>query len=217
MELLAQGAAAGRTLAEGLVGDRLDRLEAVVAGRADVRIGGHRRSFGTRPSWHSPLTSAKVYPVAGAVSAVCAAARRPTVGGMEARERQTLAVVAAGGALGGLSRWLVGLAVPWQPPDLPLGTLTVNLVGCVAIGFLLTLWTEGPAPPWWARPFAAVGFVGGFTTFSAFAVEGVRLVDAGAPGTALGYVVLSVVVGVLLVRVSSVLTRRLIGPARGEA
>lgn len=138
------------------------------------------------------------------------------MGRVEARERHILAVVAAGGALGGLSRWAVGLAVPWHPPDLPVATLTVNLVGCVLIGVLLTLWTDGPTPPWWARPFAAVGFVGGFTTFSAFAVEGVQIVDAGAPGMALGYVVVSVVAGVVLVRVSSVLTRRLIGPARGD-
>jgi CrcB protein len=126
-----------------------------------------------------------------------------------------VAAVAAGGALGGLARWAVGLAVPWEPPSVPVATLTVNLVGCIAIGVLLTVWTEGPTPPWWARPFAAVGFVGGFTTFSAFALEGVRLVDAGAPGTAIGYIAVSVVAGLVLVRLSSVLTRRLVGPAGG--
>lgn len=142
--------------------------------------------------------------------------RGPTVGTVEAREWQTLGAVAAGGALGGLARWGVALALPWDPPSLPVATLTVNLVGCVAIGVLLTLWTEGPTPPWWARPFAAVGFVAGFTTFSAFAVEAVQMVDAGATGGALGYVAVSIVAGVLLVRLSSVLTRRVVGPARGD-
>lgn len=137
-------------------------------------------------------------------------------GPVEARERSTMLAVASGGALGATARWAVGEAVPWQPPAWPVATLTVNLIGCVLIGLLLTLWIEGPTPPWWARPFAAVGFVGGFTTFSAFAVESVRLVDAGAPATAAGYVAVSIVAGLLLVRMSSVLTRRLVGPRGGQ-
>lgn len=125
-------------------------------------------------------------------------------------------VVGVGGAAGAVTRWAVGQAAPWHPPDWPIATLVVNLVGCVLIGLLLTVWLEGPSPPWWARPFAAVGFVGGFTTFSAFAVEAVLLLDAGAPGTALGYVLVSVVVGVLLVRASGLLARRLLARRGGR-
>jgi CrcB protein len=127
------------------------------------------------------------------------------------------AVVSAGGVLGALARWGVVVAVPWHPPALPTATLTVNLVGCLLIGVLLTLWTEGAPPAWWVRPFAAVGFVGGFTTFSTFAVEGVRLVDAGAPALALTYTVGSIVLGLLLVHLGSFGARRALGETPGGA
>lgn len=125
------------------------------------------------------------------------------------------AAVAVGGAAGALARWAITLGVPWDPPDIPWATLAVNLLGCVAIGLLLTLWTEGTPPAWWVRPMVAVGFVGGFTTFSAFAVEGVRLVEAGAPGTAVSYVAVSVIVGLLLVRGAAQAMRRMLFRSRG--
>ena len=120
--------------------------------------------------------------------------------------------VAAGGVLGSAARWVLVWAIPWHPPSIPTATLLVNLVGCLLIGVLLTWWTEGTPPAWWVRPFAAVGFVGGFTTFSTFAVEGVRLVDAGAVGVALAYTVGSVVLGLLLVHIGSYGTRRALRP-----
>jgi CrcB protein len=125
--------------------------------------------------------------------------------------------VALGGAAGALARWGISLGIPWDPPEIPWATLTVNLVGCVAIGLLLTLWTEGAPPAWWVRPLFAVGFVGGFTTFSAFAVEGVRLVEAGAPSLALFYVAGSVVAGLVLVRGSAQAMRWMLHPRRGGA
>ena len=134
---------------------------------------------------------------------------------MEPRDRAIALLVALGGASGAVARWGVALALPWQPPSWPMATFTVNLLGCTVIGFLLTVWIEGPTPRWWARPLVAVGFVGGFTTFSAFAVEGVRLVAADAPGTALAYVATSVVAGLLLVRAASLLARRVAGPRGG--
>jgi len=120
------------------------------------------------------------------------------------------AAVAAGGALGASLRYELGLAWPWRPPGLPWATLTVNLLGCALIGVVLVLLTELVAGPSWLRPFLATGVLGGFTTFSAFAVESVRLVDAGAVGVAAGYVAMSVVAGLLLVRSAAVVTRRVV-------
>ncbi|MCZ3387607.1 MAG: CrcB family protein [Actinomycetia bacterium] len=125
------------------------------------------------------------------------------------------AVVGLGGAAGALARWAISLGVPWHPPAIPWATLVANLVGCVVIGALLTLWTEGSPPAWWVRPLVAVGFVGGFTTFSAFAVEGVRLVEAGAPNVAALYVVGSVTAGLLLVRGAAEAMRKVLRPDRG--
>lgn len=125
------------------------------------------------------------------------------------------AVVALGGVLGSLARWTLSLGIPWSPPAIPWATLAANLLGCVMIGAILTLWTEGSPPAWWVRPMAAVGFVGGFTTFSAFAVEGVRLVGAGAPNVAVIYVVGSVAAGLLLVRGASQVTRWALRADRG--
>jgi CrcB protein len=104
-------------------------------------------------------------------------------------------LAALGGALGALARWSVATALPSSPRGWPWATLAVNLAGCVLVGVLLAValarWPDSP----WVRPFLAVGFLGGFTTFSAFAVETVLLAEAGAWPVATGYVLVSVVGG----------------------
>ena len=103
---------------------------------------------------------------------------------------------------------LLGTAFPYH-------TLFENAAGSFVMGVLAGYFAmRGGAPQNW-QLFLTTGILGGFTTFSAFAVEGVRLVDAGAPGLALGYIAGSVVVGVLLVRASALLTRRLLGLSAG--
>jgi CrcB protein len=81
------------------------------------------------------------------------------------------------------------------------------------IGVLLAvLLARFPAHPW-LRPFLATGVLGGYTTYSTFAVDVVQLGEAGAWGTAVGYVLASVVGGVLAVVAGQVLGRSLVGPA----
>lgn len=106
-----------------------------------------------------------------------------------------LLVVAVGGALGSIARYLVSVAAGRLfGPDFPWGTLTVNVVGSFAMGVfvgLLALRLDGSTA---LRLFVAVGMLGGFTTFSSFSLDAVVLWERGAVFAAAGYVVASLVV-----------------------
>ncbi|WP_309230061.1 MULTISPECIES: fluoride efflux transporter CrcB [unclassified Blastococcus] len=116
---------------------------------------------------------------------------------------------ALGGALGALARWGVAEALPHEPAAWPWATLLVNLVGCLVLGVLVgRLFTRTANPPW-LRPFLGTGVLGGFTTYSAFAVETVQLTEAGRPALAAGYVVLSVAGGVAAAGLGAVAGRAL--------
>jgi fluoride exporter len=105
-------------------------------------------------------------------------------------------LAALGGALGALARWALAEALPSAPTGWPWATLVANLAGCLLIGVLLARLAARSPEPAWARPFLGVGVLGGFTTYSAFAVEVVRLVEGGALVLGVTYVLLSVVGGV---------------------
>jgi fluoride exporter len=116
-------------------------------------------------------------------------------------------LAALGGALGSLARWALAYALP-SPGGWPWPTLLVNLTGCFLLGALVAvLAARTPEPPW-MRPFLGVGLLGGYTTYSAFAVEVVGLVDGGAHLLAAGYVLLSVAGGVAAVVLGAVAARR---------
>ena len=108
-------------------------------------------------------------------------------------------LAALGGALGALARWGVAEALPRSPGGWPWATLLVNLTGCLLIGVLAGVLAARRPEPAWARPFLAVGVLGGYTTYSAFAVEVVGLTGAGDVARAGGYVLVSVLGGVLAV------------------
>ncbi len=112
---------------------------------------------------------------------------------------RTLFFFALGGALGTWLRWAATLVLPMQAlPEhpWPWNTLAVNLLGSLLIGLVLEAGEKLHAH---IRAFHAVGFCGGLTTFSAFAVETARLLQAGRLGLAAAYVVVSVVGCVLAV------------------
>lgn len=98
----------------------------------------------------------------------------------------TVLFVAAGGALGAVARWAVGLAVAF-----PFGTLAVNVAGSLAVGLI---WA-GVAVRW--QPFLITGVLGGFTTFSAFSLDTLRLIEGGRVGAAFGYAMASVGVSLI--------------------
>jgi fluoride exporter len=114
---------------------------------------------------------------------------------------------ALGGALGALARWGLAEALPHSPGSWPWATLLVNLVGCLLIGVLLAVLLARFPKSRWLRPFLAVGVLGGFTTYSTFAVDVVRLTGAGRGPLAVAYVVVSVLGGVLAVLVGLVTAR----------
>ncbi|MFS0824415.1 fluoride efflux transporter CrcB [Bacillus sp. 1P02SD] len=105
--------------------------------------------------------------------------------------------VMIGGFLGAICRYLLGEWVP-APNGFPMGTLTVNLMGCLCLGWLLTfVATRKNVNPKISLLFGT-GFIGSFTTFSTFSVEMVHLLENGNVGIALLYVVLSLFVGLFL-------------------
>jgi CrcB protein len=109
--------------------------------------------------------------------------------------------VALGGALGSVSRYLLG---PWTQSlsksiDFPYGTLTVNLIGCFVIGFLSQLAeARGVFTPE-TRAFVFVGILGGFTTFSSFGNDTINLLRDGETFNALANIGANVIFGLALV------------------
>lgn len=80
-------------------------------------------------------------------------------------------LVAAGGALGAVARYGLGLLIVTQSAIFPVGTLVVNLAGCFVMGSVYALSARVPTLSPYVRLFVATGFCGGFTTMSAFVFE----------------------------------------------
>jgi len=103
--------------------------------------------------------------------------------------------IAAGGAIGALLRYWTSTAVHSRlGMAFPYGTLVVNVLGSLLMGFLY-VWlidrmAAGPA----LRAFLLIGVLGAFTTFSTFSLETLNLMEAGHPGKALANVLISVIV-----------------------
>ena len=100
-----------------------------------------------------------------------------------------LLLVGAGGALGAMGRYGLSL-LPWQG-ELPLLTLTTNLLGAILIGLIAGLAGQRRISPGWTL-FWKTGVCGGFTTFSTFSLESLVLLEDGRPVLFGGYVLLSV-------------------------
>ena len=116
--------------------------------------------------------------------------------------------VMIGGAVGSISRYLLFLATQRVGGgSFPVGTLAANLLGSFAIGLLWCLFEGSRLTHEW-RLFIFTGFLGGFTTFSTFALETTQLFKAGEWRTALLYLVISNTLGLLLVFSGYYLTRR---------
>jgi CrcB protein len=125
------------------------------------------------------------------------------------REWPVLGAIAVGGAIGALTRYGVARTWPARSGGFPWATFAINVSGCLAIGVLLVVITELRATHRLARPFLGTGLLGGFTTFSTYAVETERLLR-DHPVTALAYLTGTAVAALIAVQTGVVATRSLL-------
>jgi fluoride exporter len=106
-------------------------------------------------------------------------------------------VVGLAGFAGAVSRYAIGTWLGRRSTaSFPWATFAINVSGCLALGFLMALFTGRWVPNPDVRAALTVGFLGAFTTFSTFAYETVKLGEDGSSSTATAYVVASVGVGI---------------------
>ncbi|WP_155059607.1 FluC/FEX family fluoride channel [Streptomyces blattellae] len=121
-----------------------------------------------------------------------------------------VAVVALGGGVGAAGRYAAALWWPTTPGGFPWATFWTNVVGCAVIGVFMVVITEVWAAHRLLRPFFGTGVLGGFTTFSTYAVDIQKLVDADRPGTALGYLAATLSAALTAVWLAAMGTRRVL-------
>jgi CrcB protein len=110
----------------------------------------------------------------------------------------SLVLVFIGGGLGAVSRHLSGMAVMRASgPGFPWGTMVVNIIGSFVMGCLIAWLARRSSGDADLRLLLATGFLGGFTTFSAFSLDAVTLYERGALTAAAAYVIASVTVSIL--------------------
>jgi CrcB protein len=109
-------------------------------------------------------------------------------------------MIAIGGAIGSIARFLVGSYIGQRMGErFPYGTFVINLSGSFLIGLIMTLLTEKTqlSPNW--RYFVPIGFIGAYTTFSTFEFETLRALQDGQVAAGTLNVVLSVTIGFVMV------------------
>jgi CrcB protein len=126
-----------------------------------------------------------------------------------AAHRWVLPVIAIGGVTGASARHALDLAWPSAPTDLPVGTLMINASGCLLIGMLMVQVVEVGRAHALLRPFLGVGVLGGYTTFSTYAVQVRQLWSHHAVALSLAYLAMTPVLALVAVGVGVFLARGL--------
>ncbi len=127
-----------------------------------------------------------------------------------------LVAVAAGGALGGVARHAVEQALPHRAGEVPWGTFAANVSAALVLGWLLVLVLDVWPVHRHLRPFAAIGFLGSFSTFSTWLAEVQQLMSAGAAVTGTAYLVGSLLAGLLATGAGLLLGRATVSATRGR-
>lgn len=111
-----------------------------------------------------------------------------------------LLLIGFGGFIGSVARhWVSKLNISWMFYNIPMGTLVVNIVGSLLIGFIAGLFAHSVTSNESLKLFLITGICGGFTTFSAFTFENVQLIQSGHSITAIIYISISVIFGIMAV------------------
>jgi fluoride exporter len=118
-----------------------------------------------------------------------------------------VALTSLGGIIGAEARYGVARVMPHTSDQFPWSTVLINVSGCLAIGVLMVVLLELRSAHRLVRPFLAVGILGGYTTYSTFAVDAERLLLAHRPGLALGYVAVTLAGGATAVYAATAATR----------
>jgi CrcB protein len=107
---------------------------------------------------------------------------------------KNLLLVGLGGSIGSMARYAASLII--HSKLFPYATLSVNIIGSFIIGivFALSIKEAGLSNNW--KLFLATGICGGFTTFSAFSLENIGLLQSGKTGMAITFIVLSIILGI---------------------
>ncbi|MEU4500101.1 fluoride efflux transporter CrcB [Streptomyces sp. NPDC024089] len=121
-----------------------------------------------------------------------------------------IAVVALGGAIGASARYGASLIWPTAPGGFPWTTLAVNAVGCAVIGVFMVVISEAWTAHRLVRPFFGTGVLGGFTTFSTYAVDIQHLLDGGRVRAGLVYLGLTLLAALAAVWSAVWATRRVL-------
>ena len=112
---------------------------------------------------------------------------------------RVVGTVALGGALGALARWALVEVFPHDPGRFPWATFLTNVLGCLLIGVLMVLVVEHWPDQLLLRPFVGTGILGGFTTFSTYAVDTRTLLAHGHGPLAAAYLLGTLAAGLLAV------------------
>ncbi|MEU4328799.1 fluoride efflux transporter FluC [Nonomuraea dietziae] len=120
---------------------------------------------------------------------------------------RVLGVISLGGMVGALARYGLAVAFPVPAGGFPWATFATNVLGCLLIGVLMAVITRARAPHPLVRPFAGVGVLGGFTTFSTYVVDFQRLIASGAALLGLVYLLATVLAALAAVWAGARLTR----------
>ncbi|WP_149550148.1 fluoride efflux transporter CrcB [Streptomyces marokkonensis] len=141
--------------------------------------------------------------------------RAPETEGLRARpavraQAPVVAAVALGGGAGAAVRYAASLWWPTPPGGFPWTILWVNVAGCAVIGAFMVIVTEVRTAHPLVRPFFGTGVLGGFTTFSTYAVDVRNLLDGGRPGAGLLYLAVTPVAALAAVWTATSATRRVL-------